>query len=72
MITPNIVYQMFEDFRCLEIDGVERLHADYEITCWDTVHLTYSYAIAIPTLIVWGLLAPFGVFASLSKIYRDK
>ena len=63
---------MLEQFRCVEIDGIDRLHADYEINCWTASHSTWSYLIALPTLIVWGLFAPFLCFAIMSKLYRDK
>ena len=72
MIHPNIVFYMFEDFRCVEIDGLYRLHYDYEITCWSGSHLTWSYAIAVPSIIAWVFGAPLVAFLHMIKLYRDK
>lgn len=72
MLHPNIVFYSFEDFRCVEIDGVQRLHYDYEITCWNSAHLSWTYTVAVPCLLVWVFGAPMLAFLSMTKLYRDK
>lgn len=42
-----------------------------EITCWSGVHKFFSYFVAIPGIIVWGLGIPFFAFTLLSKIRKN-
>lgn len=69
-IHPNIVQYMFNDFNCKNIDGEYRVYNDMTILCWDTAHSFWSYTVAMPSIIVWGLGIPF--FALMLLIRERK
>lgn len=62
IIHPNIVQYMFNDFNCKDIDGEKRVYNDMTIKCWEKVHSFWSYSVAMPSIIVWGLGIPFFAF----------
>jgi hypothetical protein len=68
-IHPNIVQTMFNNFNCANVDGDERVFADMTVVCWDKVFTFWSYIVAMPSIVVWGLGIPF--FA-LVLMYRDR
>lgn len=69
IIHPNIVQYMFNDFNCKDIDGTQRVYVDMTIVCYSPVHSFWSYSVAMPSIIVWGLGIPF--FA-LILMYRER
>lgn len=69
IIHPNIVQYMFNDFNCQDVDGTPRVQVDLSIVCYSRVHSFWSYSIAVPSIIVWGLGIPF--FA-LILMYRER
>ncbi len=64
---PNIVQYMLYQFKCIDVDGVQRLKYDLEIECWTPIHSTFTFAVALPALILWGLGMPVVAFWFLSK-----
>ncbi|CDW87963.1 UNKNOWN [Stylonychia lemnae] len=56
---PSIVQYTFRDFKCLNVDGEERVQDDLEIICWESAHKFFSYFVAIPSIILWVLGIPF-------------
>ena len=54
-------------YRCYNIDGEERVYASLNIICYKGFHLLWAYAVALPSLIVWGLGIPFFAFILLNK-----
>lgn len=71
LIHPNIVLQMFEDLRCVDVDGESRLHDDLEILCWCKAHTQVTFYIALPSLLVWGLGIPFFGFIALTRARKS-
>ena len=69
-VHPNIVQYMFNDFNCKDIDGVEYVYNDMTIVCWDKPHTFWSFFVAMPSIIVWGLGIPF--FALILLIRERK
>ncbi|CDW84065.1 UNKNOWN [Stylonychia lemnae] len=67
---PSLVTNSFYNFNCKEIDGEFRVLDDLEIVCWSSVHNKYSYFVALPSIIVWGLGIPF--FALIILINKRK
>jgi hypothetical protein len=68
-IHPNIVQMMFNDYNCKDIDGDLFVYTDMSIKCWSGPHTFWSYTVAAPSIVVWGLGIPF--FA-LVLMYRDR
>jgi hypothetical protein len=60
---------MFNDFNCKDIDGEKRVIQDMTIRCWGPVHSFWSYIVALPSIIVWGLGIPFFAFILM---YRER
>ena len=60
---------MFNDFNCKDIDGSLYVQVDMTIKCWDSPHKFWSYIVAAPSIVVWGLGIPF--FA-LVLMYRER
>lgn len=53
---------MFQNFRCKDIEGQSRLYKDLEILCWESTHSTFSFALALPSIFIWGIGIPlFGL-----------
>ena len=69
MVHPNIVQINFQNFRCLDTDGTERVLEDLEVICFSNVHKFYSFSVAIPSIIIWGIGIP--LFALL-LLFRDR
>lgn len=65
--TPNILQFMVYQFKCIDIDGENRLKVDLEIMCWGSSHSLFSYIVAMPALIVWGAGLPLLAFFFLTK-----
>jgi hypothetical protein len=66
-IHPNIVQTMFNDFNCKDIDGDKFVLVDMTIKCWDTAHSFWSYSVAMPSIIVWGLGIPFFALVLMTR-----
>jgi hypothetical protein len=54
-------------FSCITIEGEQRLLSDLSITCNKGAHFVYSYGVAIPSIIVWGLGIPMFAFILLKR-----
>ncbi|CDW80304.1 UNKNOWN [Stylonychia lemnae] len=65
LVHPSIIQYMFYGFNCKSIDGEERLSEDLWVECWKSEHLFWSYFVALPSILVWGLGIPFFAFAIL-------
>ncbi|CDW85156.1 UNKNOWN [Stylonychia lemnae] len=68
---PSLVQYSFSNFICRDIDGESRIQDDLEILCWNTQHKFYSYYVAIPSIIVWGLGIPFFALIILERINKQ-
>ena len=66
-IHPNIVQTMFNDYNCKDIDGDKFVFVDMTIKCWDTAHAFWSYSVAMPSIIVWGLGIPFFALVLMTR-----
>lgn len=53
----------------MNIDGTQRVKNDLEIVCYQGSHLLYSLAIALPSIIVWGLGIPLFAYVLM---YRER
>ena len=49
------------------MDGVERLYASLDIICYQGSHIFWTYGIALPAMVVWGLGIPFYAFLLLFR-----
>ncbi|CDW78175.1 UNKNOWN [Stylonychia lemnae] len=67
---PSIVQYSFYDFKCKNIDGELRLQDDLEVICWNSTHTFFSYFVALPSIVVWGIGIPFFALVILFK-FRD-
>jgi len=68
---PNIVQYMLYQFKCLDVDGVQRLQHDLQIQCWTATHSAFTFAVALPSLALWGLGLPLLAFWLLSRKQQD-
>ncbi len=69
IIHPNIVQTMFNNFNCKEIEGEKRAQQDYTVKCGQKIHQFWSYSVAMPSIIVWGLGIPLFAFILM---YRER
>eukprot|EP00347_Sterkiella_histriomuscorum_P007237 403349735 len=67
LVHPSIVQFMFNNFRCIDVDGDSRIQDDLYVVCWDSTHTIISYFVALPCIFVWGLGIPFFAFILLTK-----
>ena len=70
LVHPNIVKFVFNAFNCVDIDGDTRVKNDLEILCYKGEHTLWALAIALPSMIVWGLGIP--AFALVLLIRESK
>ena len=62
MVHPNIISYMVQNFKCMDVDGDNRLLSDLELKCYSTQHRLFSISVAGPALLVWGMGIPlFGL-----------
>jgi hypothetical protein len=72
MIHPNVVKSMFSAFSCLEVDPGELwLRTDLETRCWTGDHNKFSFSVALPGLLVWGVGIPLVALYLLMKRRRS-
>ena len=71
MVHPNIVQYMFDAFNCTSIGDDNRVKNDLQIQCWAGSHMFWGLALAIPSIMVWGLGIPCFAIIILSK-EKDK
>ena len=71
MVHPNIVQYMVQNFKCMDVDGDNRLLLDLELLCYSIQHKLFSIVVVGPSLLVWGLGIPFFGFVLLLK-EKDK
>ncbi|CDW79966.1 UNKNOWN [Stylonychia lemnae] len=67
IIHPNIVQYMFDDFNCKNVDGEQRIYKDLQTMCWSPIHTFWSYFVAMPSIVVWGLGIPAFAFVLLTR-----
>ena len=67
IVHPNLVQFMFNDFNCKNIDGTQRIYLDLEIVCWSSLHTFWSFSVALPAIVVWGLGIPAFAFYLMTK-----
>ena len=58
---------MFDDFNCKDITGTQRVYKNLETVCWSSLHKFWSYFVAMPSIVVWGLGIPMFAFILLSR-----
>ena len=71
LVHPTLVKVMFSVFACREIEGqgywlVENL----DIKCWDNTHTFYALAVALPSILVWGVGTPSVMLYAVYKKRR--
>jgi hypothetical protein len=68
LIHPEIVSSMFTHLSCDQLDdGNHYLLSDMAIECYEGRHNTYTFAVVIPSLIVWGFGIPAVVLVALIR-----
>ena len=58
---------MFDDFNCKNVDGEARIYKDLQTICWSNIHTFWSYFVAMPSIVVWGLGIPAFAFVLLTR-----
>jgi hypothetical protein len=66
-VHPTLVQYSISNFACVDIDGETRLKPDLNVECWIGEHWFFTYSVAIPCLIVWGLGIPFFALIMLMR-----
>lgn len=68
LIHPNVIQALFSSFNCKEINSGEYwLVSDLDIRCWSEKHIFYSFTVALPGIIVWGLALPAIILLFIKK-----
>jgi len=59
---------MFFNFKCIDIgDDDLRVYSDLEVSCWGGWHSVFSFSVAAPAIIVWGLGIPAFAFFIMKR-----
>lgn len=65
---PSLLKYNFSMFNCMELaPGEYFLISDLQIKCWDSEHLSYTLAVAVPSLMVWCVATPGLLFVFMRK-----
>lgn len=64
---PMISQFMVNMFRCSEYDHDVRLQRELEVICWEHMHQTLAFAVALPCGLVWGLGIPATIYSLMAK-----
>ena len=68
---PSIITFMFDMFNCREIEkGQYWLNSYLNIRCWDHLHSRYALLVALPALMLWGVLTPLLALLALISLRR--
>ncbi|CAG9321394.1 unnamed protein product [Blepharisma stoltei] len=68
LVYPSVIRKMFSVFRCTEVNAGEYwLEENLDIKCWNYEHKMYALVVALPALVVWGLLLPAACLTDLIK-----
>ena len=62
-----IILNLINYNSCVNIDGDSRVKTDLEISCYEGQHTLWSFGVALPSLIVWGIGIPLFAFILLSR-----
>ncbi len=68
LVHPNIVQMMFFNFKCKDVDDDKRVQDDLQIICWSREHKFFSFTVAIPSILVWGLGIPFFALILIQRV----
>ena len=72
---PSIIDQNFTSFVCVNLyredTRVLFLEADYDLECWVGTHKLYTFAFALPFIMVWFVILPIALFYKLYKLRRN-
>lgn len=71
LVHPSIAQTMFYNFKCIEIDQEKRVMDDMQVICWNHQHKFFSYFVAVPSIVVWGLGIPFFALILLTRLRKD-
>ncbi len=73
ILQPNIVSSCLEVFRCQNLYTKENplyyMAKEPDIKCWEGAHLAVVLCVALPFLILWGVVLPLILF---KKIHKNK
>ena len=58
---------MIEMFNCQPYDGDIRLEMDLQILCYEHKHQLYTFLVALPCFLVWGLGIPAMIYVLMYK-----
>ena len=67
LVHPSVMRVLFLAFNCEEVRPGEYWVVGLYIRCWEGKHLTYTLALALPGIIVWGLGLPGLILAFLIR-----
>eukprot|EP00347_Sterkiella_histriomuscorum_P001991 403369895 len=68
LVHPSIVQNMFYNFKCMDVDGEQRVKNDLQVFCNNATHKLFSYFVAVPSIICWGIGIPFFALSLLIKV----
>jgi hypothetical protein len=71
LVHPMISQFMVNMFRCKDYDHDVRLLKELEVICWQHMHQTLAFAIALPCGLVWGLGIPATIYSLMAKEKDD-
>eukprot|EP00347_Sterkiella_histriomuscorum_P017498 403349122 len=64
---PTIVEYSVSNFNCYPIEEERRVKVDLTIKCYEGNHQFFSFAVALPCLLIWGIGIPFFALVLLFK-----
>lgn len=72
LVHPSLFKVAADCLNCMQIESGEFwMNSDLNIRCWDSHHSRFALGVALPSLILWGILLPMGVLLVLIRLRND-
>mmetsp|Transcript_5274 Transcript_5274/g.4472 ORF Transcript_5274/g.4472 Transcript_5274/m.4472 type:complete len:158 (-) Transcript_5274:430-903(-) len=70
-LQPTIIKNSFYMFKCINIyrqdSPVLHLESDLNVECWEGDHFKWALGLALPSIILWGMILPLSLLFYLRK-----
>ncbi|EGR34627.1 hypothetical protein IMG5_005490 [Ichthyophthirius multifiliis] len=68
-ILPKILDLTLKAYKCVNLGDDDNpmlfLKADYDVKCWDKTHWQFIIFVALPSLLIWGIICPIFFYQKL-------
>lgn len=71
MVHPTITNDMIDMFDCAIYEEENRLKIDLQVICGEGLHWYFSYLLAFPGILIWGIGIPATILIMMQRVAGD-